>query len=113
MPSSTALASHNSNPAPRENLRPVLSDLRLEHSRHVEKRLPSVNKSGSVKWSTARKNYCVLTLPDKREAFLHRDDFEGDWPPRFPESVDFEELIDTPGQPCPVRAKEARLAEAK
>lgn len=76
----------------------------------MENRTPAPGcKSGTVKWSTTRKNYTVLKLSDGREAFLHRDDFEGDWPPRYHGTIQFESLIDTPSQPCKWRAKEAKL----
>jgi hypothetical protein len=110
---SHALASHNSGLSSRENLRPVSIDLE-GNPRHVENRTPApaVN-SGTVKWSTARKNFTVLKLSDNREAFLHRDDFSGDWPVPYHARVRFEYLIPTPDQRCKWRAKDAMLAEAK
>lgn len=74
--------------------------------------VPISRKFASVKWSTHKKNFCILKLSDSREVFLHADDFEGEWPPKYWATVEFTPL-ETPGQRTPIRAKEARIAEAK
>jgi hypothetical protein len=109
MAASTAIASHNSTLAQRENLRPVSIDLQGQHSRHVENRPPAppAVHAGTVKFLTS-KNYCYLKLADGRDAFLHQDDYDGDWPPPYMKTVVFERLIDTKHPKNRWRAKEAR-----
>lgn len=122
----TALASHNSAPAQRENLRPVSSQLRRDHARHVgsvENFLSAPpQKTGTafggadsraiVKWSTARKPFCYLTMPDGRDVFLHQDDFDGDWPPPYRAAVEFA-LLENNHPRCKFRAKNAKPTEAQ
>ena len=113
---STAIASHNSIPPQRENFRPVSSDLRLE-SPPGGNRPPADSpkndaRTGTPKWSTARKNFLILKMPDGREVFLHADDFSGDWPPPYRSKIKFN-LLETGHKTCPLRAKDAEPVEAK
>jgi cold shock CspA family protein len=94
-------------------LRPVSNDLRRDHSRHVENfPLLATTKTGHVKWPATRKNYTYLTMADGRDVFLHRDDFNGPWPPRYWSEVEFE-LLETGHKTCPFRAKDAKPAGVK
>jgi cold shock CspA family protein len=63
---------------------------------------------GHVKWSNPKKPFCYLTLDDGRDVFLHRDDFEGEWPPTYYQTLKFE-LLKTGHKTCPLRAKHAAL----
>ena len=65
-------------------------------------------EKGRVKWSSPKKPFCFITMPDGRDVFLHQDDFAGDWPPRYCKSVKFE-LLDTGHKTCQLRAKHAEL----
>jgi hypothetical protein len=47
-------------------------------------------------------------MADGRDVFLHRDDFQGDWPPLYYKSLKFE-LLETGHKICPRRAKHAEL----
>ncbi len=110
---SIAVASHNPTPAPRENLLPVLSELRRDHSRHVENfPAPSLRKTGKVKWHATKKNFTYVTMADGQDVFLHQDDFDGDWPPPYHKSVEFD-LLENNHPRCKFRAKEARLLGAR
>ncbi len=105
---STAVALHNSVPSPSRNLQPVSSHLRRDHSRDVENfPLIPARKTGTVKWPATRKTYTYLTMPDGRDVFLHQDDFDGQWPPRYCGEVEFD-LIETGHKTCAWRAKEAK-----
>jgi hypothetical protein len=106
-------------PPKRENLSPVSSDLRRhpQHPQPEQLPLPPAVRSperlrGSVKWGSPQKNFCYLQLPDGRDVFLHRDDFSGEWPPRYMHTVIFE-LIKTGHRVCGLRAKEANTVEAE
>jgi cold shock CspA family protein len=74
--------------------------------------LTPLRKTAKVKWSTARKNFCYLTLADGRDVFLHKDDFTGEWPPRYRDAVGFD-LLETGHKTCPLRAKDAKSTEAR
>lgn len=65
-----------------------------------------------VKWSDPAQNFCYLKLADEREAFLHRDDFDGNWPPRRMHTVLFSTLIESNHPRCKWRAKDAIPPEA-
>jgi cold shock CspA family protein len=106
----TAPDYRTSAPAQRETLRPVPSHLGRDHSRHVENFPIAPSRAiATVKWSTARKNFCYLTLRDGRDVFLHRDDFAPEWPPKYRDAVEFD-LVETGHKTCPLRAKDARTA---
>ena len=66
-----------------------------------------------MKYSTPAKNFCYLKLADGREVFLHRDDFEGAWPPQMKHTVLFSILIQSNHPRCRWRAKEASLPGAQ
>ena len=65
-------------------------------------------QKGRVKWSSSKKNFCYLSMDDGRDVFLHRDDFDGEWPPQYHKSLKFE-LLETGHKTCPWRAKCAEL----
>jgi len=69
--------------------------------------LTPLRKTGTVKWPASRKTYTYLVMPDGQDVFLHQDDFDGDWPPRYRGTVEFD-LLETGHKTCPLRAKEAK-----
>ena len=94
MPPSTALASHNPVPAQREILRPVSSDLHLEHSRRVENRPPSpARQTGTVKFFD-RKRRLGFIIPAKGgpEVFVHEDDLRNTPWLAWNQQVEFERV---------------------
>lgn len=117
---STALESHNSRLTSRGNLHSVSSDLR-EHARHVENPAPAVVPPPAtplfhravVDFSTSAKNFCYVKISDGRRAFLHRDDFEGSWPPQKLHTVLFTTLIRNHHPRCEWRIKDACLPGAQ
>lgn len=118
---STALASHNSKPAQRENLRTISSDLRATSTAPTPAPAPipaPVPDSSGLRRATVKvvhrgKNFGYVTLFDGREAYLHRDDFRGDWPPRPNRTVLFSKLIESKNPAfCQWRVKGAMPPEA-
>jgi hypothetical protein len=100
---STRIAYRNPELPQSENLPPLRRPASPEHSRQAM--LPAlVFEKGRVKWSSAKKNFCYLTMDDGRDVFLHRDDFDGEWPPSYYKAIKFE-LIETAHKTCPRRAK--------
>jgi cold shock CspA family protein len=65
-------------------------------------------KTGYVKWATVKKNYTYLVMPDGQDVYIHKDDFEGDWPPPYRRTVEFD-LLEVNHPRCKYRAKEAQL----
>jgi cold shock CspA family protein len=91
---STAVASHNSIPAQRENLRPVSSDLARDHSRHVGNRTPSpARQIGTVKFYD-RKRRLGFIIPSKGgpEIFVHEDDLRNTGWLSWNQQVEFERV---------------------
>ena len=105
---SQALASHNSIPPQRENLRPVSSQLQLEHSRHVENRPPTpLRKTGTVKFFNRQKNYGFI-IPEHggAEVFVHVDDLVNAGALHWEQQVEYELVIRRDGRP---KAKDVRV----
>lgn len=103
---STALASHNSVPPQRENLRPVSSQLQLEHSRHVENRPPSPGRErGTVKFFDRSKRLGFI-IPAKggTEVFVHEDDLKNAPSLTWNQHVEFQRVEMPP--PLKPRAKD-------
>jgi cold shock CspA family protein len=85
-------------------LRPVSSNLQIEHSRHVENRPPSpARETGSVKFFDRRKRIGFI-IPDKGagEVFLHEDELSD--PAKPPRGGDLVEFTRVP-MPPPLRPK--------
>lgn len=95
------------------NLQPLFAPVSVETSRQ-----PAILKAldfhkGRVKWRASKTNYTFLAMDDGREVYLHRDDFDGEWPPRYHKSVKFERLLYTQHKKCAWRAKEAEMLGEK
>ena len=60
-----------------------------------------------MKWATSRKNFTYLTMADGQDVFLHQDDFDGTWPPKYRDTVEFE-LLEVNHPRCKFRAKDAK-----
>ena len=107
MSSRSAVAYSNPVSAESGNFRPLGAQVSPGHSRQPMLSSPAFQK-GRVKWSSSKKPFCYLTMADGRDVFLHRDDFQGDWPPPYYKSLKFE-LLETGHKICPRRAKHAEL----
>jgi cold shock CspA family protein len=97
-------------------LRSISSDLRASSTAPSPVPAPTPDPSGlkraKVKFIPHGKNFGYVTLADGRDAFLHRDDFDGEWPPRPNRTVLFSKLIESNHWRCKWRAKDAMLPEA-
>jgi len=101
-------------PVSEREKRPIageVHDLRRDHARRVEN-FPqtSTRKRGSVKFPPRKKNFCILTFDDGLEAFLHRESFDGDWPPPYRKTVEFD-AIESAHPRTRFRAENAQLVE--
>jgi cold shock CspA family protein len=104
--------SYRKSPSPESgNLLPLRPPVPAEnpHQKSPDAPLDSGLSRSRVKWSTSTKNFCYVQLEDGREAFLHRDDFAGNWPPQLKHTVLFSILIHNKHSRCAWRIKDALL----